>query len=74
MKYEYETKKCDVCGRFMKMEENAVSWAPFGGPSDMDPPEREFCHLGCWCGLSEADKNLVRTTSWQKPSTLYEVV
>jgi len=62
------TAKCDICGRFMKCDENTISWTYFGGPTDLEPDNAAFAHPECWNKMSESEKELTRKVSWMRPS------
>lgn len=42
--------RCHYCGRFMSDDDIALSvtYTPYGGYDDIDPPDERFIHGLCW--------------------------
>jgi hypothetical protein len=59
--------KCNYCGRFMNMNETYITYEPYGGPTDLEPPDDEFMHKSCWDTLQRERQQLILKTSYIKP-------
>lgn len=73
--YNYNNPRCVHCNKFMswKSLEGATSWIPYGGPTDMEEPEPEYCHAECWEKMDVAGKDLIHRTSWIKPHQYFSI-
>lgn len=60
---------CHLCGRFMSWADVAagVSWTPYGGYLDLEPPDEEFAHAACWDAATPETRELVDSTAWIGP-------
>lgn len=58
--------KCEQCGRFIGYA-NYVTYTPYGGCLDVDPPDPAFECLKCWDGQEEKWRRLTYNISWTKP-------
>jgi hypothetical protein len=62
--------QCSLCNRFMSWADVAAgySWTPYGGYLDLEPPDDEYAHAGCWESACEKSRELIARTAWLKPS------
>ena len=58
------TPQCDECGKFMAWK-NAYTFTPYGGPSDLEPPEEQIICPACLEANGGIDK--MRKANWQGP-------
>jgi len=64
--------RCGECGRFISTkDENAVCYTPFGGPTDIDPPEELFICGKCWTNRTSDELDLIKYISWMQPSKAF---
>ena len=62
---------CYFCGKFIgykDFEKNVITWTPYGGYYDDEPPDEEFAHKACWEKQEENRKDLVKRVAWIPPS------
>lgn len=59
-------EKCCNCGRFIGYDNYVVS-TPYGGPTDLDPPDEEYECLKCWDDQEEEWRELTYRISYTKP-------
>lgn len=63
-----EQLRCNRCGRFMSIHDpDAVSYTPFGGVLDVDPPDPEYMCGKCWRSLTLDEKTMEEETNWIPP-------
>lgn len=60
---------CQLCGKFMSYTEMkvAISWTPYGGYDDMEPPPEEWAHKRCWNHAGNDRIGLIERTAWRPP-------
>lgn len=66
--YEWPPRCCG-CNEFMSYRQlsRSITYTPYGGGLDLDPPEQEYYHRKCWRKLSKQDKILIKKISWMLP-------
>ena len=47
-----------------------MTWIPFGGYSDMEPPDEEYAHIECWNKAQPSRRELVTRVAWVPPFQL----
>jgi hypothetical protein len=62
---------CNFCGKFMsyKQMRNGVTWTPYGGVLDIDPPDHEASHITCWNNAKPSEVDLIRRIAWIAPQS-----
>jgi len=61
--------KCSECGKFIGYNDRgAMTYTPYGGPSDLEPPDELFICKKCWNGRP---RDLTIQIAWIKPSQLF---
>jgi len=68
--------QCQFCNRFMSYRQvrAGVTWTPFGGVTDEEPPEAEHAHRKCWNDLDLAGKQLIERIAWHADATVRGII
>src|SRR3990167_1123495 len=63
---KYPQPICDLCNHFMSWDDmfEAVVWTPYGGPTDIDPPDEEQAHGTCWNTTKPEARALITAIAW----------
>ena len=63
-----EQLRCNNCGRFMSLyDKDAVTYTPFGHPTDLDPPEAEYICGRCWRVIPQPEQESMNEIYWIPP-------
>lgn len=61
--------QCRFCCKFIGYADmeagQTVSWTPYGGPLDLEPPDDRWAHRRCWAAATDEDRRLINRIAWQ---------
>lgn len=77
-KREVWPPRCTECGRFISYADmelgRTVTYTPYGGPLDEEPPADEWMHRVCWDRMGSRQQALVNRIAWQADAVIREAV
>ncbi len=66
---------CHICFKFMSRADvlSGITWTPYGGYYDFEPPEPEFAHHHCWGNIGDRRQREIICISWVKPMLVRKI-